>query len=51
VNARTGAILLWPLFIIGLFSLVVWHWTDDLRLYFWAQLYPCFALLLLFLFY
>src|SRR6516162_1802339 len=51
VNARMGAILLWPLLIIGLFSLVLWRWTDDLRLYFWTQFFPCFALLLLFLLY
>jgi len=50
-NARMGAILLWPLLIIGLFSLVLWRWTDDLRLYFWTQFFPCFALLLLFLLY
>jgi hypothetical protein len=51
MNARAGAILLWPLLAIGLFSLLLWRWTDDLRLYFWAQFSPCFALLLLFLLY
>jgi hypothetical protein len=50
--ATVEAILLWPLLIIGLFGLVLWRWTDDLRLlYFWAQLFPGFALLLLFLLY
>ena len=49
VNARAGAILLWPALAIGLFSLLLWLWTDDLRLYFWVQFFPGLALLLLFL--
>jgi len=51
VNARTGAILLWPLLAIGLFSLLWWRWFDDLRLYFWVQFFPFLALVLLFLLY
>jgi Ceramidase len=51
VNARAGAILLWPALAIGLFSLLLWLWTDDLRLYFWVQFFPCVALLALFLLY
>jgi Ceramidase len=51
VSARAGAILLWPALAIGLFSLLVWLWTDDLRLYFWVQFFPGPALLLLFLLY
>jgi hypothetical protein len=51
VNSRMGAILLWPSLAIGLFSLLLWRWTDDLRLYFWAQFFPCVALLLLFVLY
>jgi hypothetical protein len=50
-DARMGAILLWPLLAIGFLSLLIWRWTDDLRLYFWAQFFPCVALLLLFLLY
>jgi hypothetical protein len=50
VSARAGAILLWPLLAIGLFSLLLWRWTDDLRLYFWAQFFPFLAVVLLFLF-
>jgi hypothetical protein len=42
---------LWPSLAIGLFSLLLWRWTDDLRLYFWAQFFPCVALLLLFVVY
>jgi Ceramidase len=49
VNARAEAILLWPALAIGLFSLLLWLWTDDLRLYFWVQFFPGLALLLLFL--
>jgi ceramidase len=49
VNARAGAVLLWPLLAIGLFSLLLWRWTDDLRLYFWVQFFPCLALPLFFL--
>jgi hypothetical protein len=49
VNARVGAILLWPLLAVALFSLLLWRWTDDLRLYAWVQFFPYFALLLLIL--
>ena len=51
VNARGGAILLWPALALGLFSLLLWRWTDDLRLYFWVQFFPGLAVLLLFLLY
>ena len=37
VNARAGAALLWPLLATGLFSLLLWRWTDDLRLYIWCN--------------
>ena len=49
VNARAGAVLLWPLLALGVFSLLLWRWTDDLRLYFWVQFFPCLALPLLFM--
>jgi len=48
VNAKTGAILLWPLLALAVFSLLLWRWTDDLRLYGWVQFFPCIALPLLF---
>lgn len=51
VNGRAGSILLWPSVAMGLFSLLVWRWTDDLRLYFWVQFFPGLAVLLLFLLY
>ena len=49
VDARAGAILLWPLLAVGVLSLLLWRWTGDLRLYGWVQFFPCLALPLLFL--
>jgi hypothetical protein len=49
VDAKAGAILLWPLLAIGVFSLYLWRWTGDLRLYAWVQFFPCLLLPLLFL--
>jgi len=51
VGARIGAILLWPMLAIGVASLLAWVWTDDLRLYFWAQFFPGVALMALFALY
>jgi hypothetical protein len=51
VGVRAGAVLLWPMLAIGVASLLVWLWTDDLRLYFWAQFFPGLALLVLFVLY
>jgi hypothetical protein len=48
-DAKVGAVLLWPLLVVGVSSLLVWRWTDDLRLYTWVQFFPCLALPLLFL--
>ena len=39
--------LLRPLLAIGVFSLLLWRWTDDLRIYAWAQFFPLVALLLI----
>ena len=49
VNAKAGAILLWPLLAIGVFSLLVWRWNGDLRLYGWVQFFPLLTLLLMLL--
>lgn len=51
VGASAGAILLWPMLAIGVASLLLWLWTDDLRLYFWAQFFPAVALVVLFALY
>ncbi len=48
-SPRLGRALLWPSLAVGLFSLLLWRWTGDLRLYFWAQFFPGLALLALFL--
>jgi len=48
VDAKAGAILLWPLIALGVFSLLLWRWTGDLRLYGWVQFFPCLAVPLLF---
>jgi hypothetical protein len=49
LDAKAGAILLWPLIAIGIFSLFLWRWNGDLRLYGWVQFFPCIALPPLFL--
>jgi len=49
VDAKAGAILLCPLVAVGVFSILLWRWTGDLRLYGWVQFFPCLALPLLFL--
>jgi len=48
-SPKVGAFVLWPLIALGVFSLLLWRWTDDLRLYAWVQFFPCIALPLLFL--
>jgi len=47
VDAKAGKALLRPLLAIGIFSLLLWRWTDDLRLYAWAQFFPFLALVLI----
>jgi hypothetical protein len=47
VDAKAGKALLWPLLAIGIFSLLLWRWTGDLRLYAWAQFFPFLALVLI----
>jgi Ceramidase len=49
VSERAGAVLLWPLLAVGVLSLLLWRWTDDLRLYGWVQFFPLLALPLLLL--
>ena len=40
VSLRIGKLMLAPALLFGLFSVLYWHWTDDLRLYYWVQLVP-----------
>ena len=49
VDAKAGAALLWPLVAVGVFSILLWRWTGDLRLYGWVQFFPGLALPLIFL--
>ena len=46
VDPKAGVVLLRPLLAVGIFSLLMWRWTDDLRLYAWAQFFPFTALVL-----
>ena len=48
IDAKVGAALLWPLVALGVVSLLLWRWTDDLRLYGWVQFFPCVVLPLVF---
>ena len=45
VSGPVGAVLLWPALAVGVFSLLLWRWTDDLRLYFWMQFFRLAMLL------
>lgn len=47
VDAKAGAMLLRPMLAIGIFSLLLWRWTDDLKLYAWAQFFPFVSLILI----
>jgi hypothetical protein len=49
VDTRAGSQMLWLLLAIGIFSLVLWRWAGDLRLYAWAQFFPMLAMVLILL--
>ena len=51
VGDKAAAVVLWSMLAIGVVSLLLWLWTNDLRLYFWAQFFPGLALPALFLLY
>ncbi len=40
VNVRLGKFLLVPALLMGFFSVLYWHWFDDLRFYAWIQFVP-----------
>lgn len=40
VSAEWGRSLLVPAILAGLFSVLYWHWFDDLRFYVWIQFVP-----------
>jgi hypothetical protein len=47
IGARIGTMLLWPMLALGMVSLLIWLWADDLRLYFWEQFFPGVVLMAL----
>ena len=40
VSDQLGRFLLVPALLLGFSSVVYWHWSDDLRFYYWVQLIP-----------
>lgn len=44
LGQRAGDLLLTPSLIIGLFSVIYWQLSGDLRLYYWVQLLPVLTL-------
>jgi hypothetical protein len=40
VSTRLATLLLFPAVLLGLATVLYWHWTDDLRPYLWVQLAP-----------
>ena len=48
VSKAASAVLLWPALAVGVSSVLLWRWTDDLRLYFWVQFLPALAVVSLF---
>jgi len=49
VNPKLETILLLPMCLLAIFSVVHWHFTDDLRFYIWVQVSPLLGILILFL--
>jgi len=49
VNPKLETILLVPMCLLAIFSVVYWHFTDDLRFYIWVQISPLLGILILFL--
>jgi uncharacterized membrane protein YfcA len=44
VDARMGRYLLLPALLVGLSSVMYWHWFGDLRWYVWIQFMPLLVL-------
>lgn len=49
VNPKLETFLLAPMCLLAIFSVVYWHFTDDLRFYIWVQGSPLLGILVLFL--
>jgi len=44
VNVKLERILFAPAILLGVASVIYWHYTDDLRLYVWVQFIPLLAI-------
>lgn len=44
---KNEKVILFPLIFLGIFSVILWNMTDDLRLYYWVQFAPLFAILIM----
>lgn len=44
IGKKIASLLIVPAITLGLTSVIYWHWSDDLRLYFWVQLLPVLAI-------
>jgi hypothetical protein len=49
VHPILETILLVPMCLLAIFSVVYWHFMDDLRFYIWVQISPLLGILILFL--
>ncbi len=47
VHPKLEAFLLAPMCLLAIFSVVYWHYTDDLRFYIWVQVSPLLGILIL----
>jgi Ceramidase len=51
IHPRFEVILLIPLCMLGIASVIYWHFTDDLRFYAWVQFFPLLYIPIVFLLY
>lgn len=56
INLKLGFFLLFPLIVLGIFSVIYWHWTEslgrgDLRLYGFIQFYSIILMLMILCFF
>lgn len=51
LHPRVGKMLLIPALLTGFFSVFYWHFTGDLRLYYWVQFMPLLIVLVIVLFF
>jgi hypothetical protein len=51
IHPRLEVILLIPMCMLGIASVIYWHFTDDLRFYAWVQFFPLLYIPIVFLIY